>query len=199
MAWIQYEAGSLYPPDLADNGIDLNALIIVHVPQGQPHGLARASEMLIRSGAFGLITLDTRAPVNQPPVNPPSTSRSAISQSAVHSPRSTPHTDLSHTNQGRLLALAREHHSQVLLLTEHNHAHSLGPLIGVHLRVHRKHITPSTFQFTPELLKNKRGLNLNLNPWIQHTPRHWPHTYTPTISHPHPLQQQDFNQLEKAG
>src|SRR5688572_26873334 len=31
--WIQPEGGSLFPPDLADSGIDLDALVVVHVPR----------------------------------------------------------------------------------------------------------------------------------------------------------------------
>ena len=64
--WIQPQSGALYPPDLAACGIDLNALLVVHVPlpsgpnptRAWPHALCKAAELLLRSGAFGIIVLD---------------------------------------------------------------------------------------------------------------------------------------------
>src|SRR5688572_30810068 len=43
VAWIQPEGGSLFPPDLAASGVDLDALIVVHVP---PHGVTREGHAL---------------------------------------------------------------------------------------------------------------------------------------------------------
>src|SRR5262245_13238621 len=67
-AWIQPDGGPLYPPDLAEAGIDLDALVVVHVPSAAlPHtlcvGLCKAAELLLRSSAFGLVVVDgTAAP-----------------------------------------------------------------------------------------------------------------------------------------
>src|SRR6185503_11689 len=47
---------SFYPPDLADSGVDLDALVVVHAPGGLAG--VRAAERLLRSGAFGLVVLD---------------------------------------------------------------------------------------------------------------------------------------------
>src|SRR5262245_7284003 len=61
--WIQPEGGSLVPPDLAEAGVDLQALVVVHVPKDRGEvGLARAAELLLRSGAIGLVVLDLSEP-----------------------------------------------------------------------------------------------------------------------------------------
>ncbi len=55
-AWISTAESNVYPPDLADFGVDLEALLFVRV-RGWTKG-ARAAEQLLRSGAFGLVVLD---------------------------------------------------------------------------------------------------------------------------------------------
>ena len=56
VAWITLPDTSFYPPDVADSGVDLDALVIVRV--SETYQAARAAERLLRSGAFGLIVLD---------------------------------------------------------------------------------------------------------------------------------------------
>lgn len=56
VAWLTLTTGSFYPPDVADSGIDLAALVVVRAPDAT--ALARAAERLLRSGAFGLVVLD---------------------------------------------------------------------------------------------------------------------------------------------
>jgi len=56
VAWITPAASSFYPLDAADGGIDLEALVVIRVPD--PRAGARAADRLARSGAFGLIVLD---------------------------------------------------------------------------------------------------------------------------------------------
>ena len=153
-AWIQPRGGALYPPDLAACGIDLEALLVVHVPPSstptrggggntQPHALCKAAELLLRSGAFGIVVVDfTHAA-------PPS-GRQAW--------------------QGRLLGLARQHSSHVVLLTEKPAtADSLGTLIGarVETRRVRESSTDSrrgagSFSLEHNLLKNKSGATLHV-------------------------------------
>ena len=59
VAWVQPAGGPLYPPDLAAAGVDLDALIVVHVPaSAERAGIPRAAELLLRTGAFGAIALD---------------------------------------------------------------------------------------------------------------------------------------------
>ncbi len=56
VAWITLPASIFYPPDVADSGVDLDALAIVRVPDAR--GAGRAADRLARSGAFGLLVLD---------------------------------------------------------------------------------------------------------------------------------------------
>ncbi|HTJ46649.1 MAG TPA: recombinase A [Kofleriaceae bacterium] len=64
VAWIALPRGSFYPPDVADSGIDLDALVIVRAGDGTV--AARAAEKLLRSGAFGLIVIDLGADADVP-------------------------------------------------------------------------------------------------------------------------------------
>lgn len=59
VAWLTLTQSSFYPPDAAESGIDLAALVVVRAPDAT--ALARAAERLLRSGAFGLIVLDLGA------------------------------------------------------------------------------------------------------------------------------------------
>ena len=60
VAWILLSSeGSFYPPDVADSGVDLAALVVVRVAEAV--AAARAAERLLRSGAFGLVVIDLRA------------------------------------------------------------------------------------------------------------------------------------------
>lgn len=56
VAWIQSRSSSFFPADLAENGVDLAALIVVRPPR--PADLGLAADWIARSGAFGLIVLD---------------------------------------------------------------------------------------------------------------------------------------------
>src|SRR4051812_10317987 len=56
VAWIAGPHGSFYPPDAAESGVDLAALVVVRVPELVL--ATRAAERLLRSGAFGLVVID---------------------------------------------------------------------------------------------------------------------------------------------
>jgi recombination protein RecA len=56
VGWATSDESSFYPPDVAELGIDLPALVVVRVPKAD--AIARAGEKLLRSGGFGLIVLD---------------------------------------------------------------------------------------------------------------------------------------------
>lgn len=144
-AWVQPTGGPLFPPDLAEAGVDLESLIVVHVPRpaasGRPKSaaleLARAAELLLRSGAFGLVVLDLcEAP-------PPRSSRRGA------------------TWQARLLALARQHHSRLVILTQKpDHHDSAGPLVNLRVaprRVLRASPRGLGFEVIPRVLKDKSG------------------------------------------
>ncbi|KIG15286.1 hypothetical protein DB30_05713 [Enhygromyxa salina] len=146
-AWIQLAQGDLYPPDLSAAGVDIEALIVVHVPTGSekmsgPAGQCRAAELLLRSGGFGLVILDF--------------CRAEPSGSTAW--------------QGRLLGLARQHEARVLILRQDTREQlaSLGPLISMRVasRVERARINDDPPGFTRrtgrfvihhEVLKNKSG------------------------------------------
>ncbi|HSE89259.1 MAG TPA: recombinase A [Candidatus Binatia bacterium] len=56
VGWATSTESSFYPPDVAQIGIDLAALVVVRVPTYDV--IARAGEKLLRSGGFGLVVLD---------------------------------------------------------------------------------------------------------------------------------------------
>ena len=132
VAWIQPQNGRLYPPDLQDSGVDLGALVVIQVPPtAGPLGGPKAAEILLRSGAFGLVVLDLQAGV-------PRAGAAAW--------------------QGRLLGLARQHQSSVLLLTHKPaHAESMGAWISWRLQPERRSLGDRMFLLTPQILKNKMG------------------------------------------
>lgn len=152
-AWVQQEGGSLFPPDLADSGIDLSALIVVHVPRAaRLAGLAKAAELLLRSGGFGMVVVDLWGVALEGP-------------SAMHSALQT-------AWQGRLLGMAREHTCWVVLLSPPAQgsipgskggrrvrpmAGSLGPLISIRLGAERRRIDSGRFAVIPHVLKDKSG------------------------------------------
>lgn len=135
-AWVQHAGGMLYPPDLHDGGIDLDALVVVHVPVAEgATGLGKAAELLLRSGAFGLVVIDLGALEAAP--------RAASKRTAW---------------QGRLLGLARQHEVRVILLTDKpSHADSLGPLVGLRVEPQRRRQGDGSFRVEHHVLKNKSG------------------------------------------
>jgi recombination protein RecA len=56
VAWITLAHSTFFPPDAAESGVDLDALLVVRVPNAQ--AAARAADRLLRSHAFGLLILD---------------------------------------------------------------------------------------------------------------------------------------------
>jgi recombination protein RecA len=58
-AWISQKESIFYPPDVAQMGIDLSALVVLLCPD--KGDLARVADRLARSGAFGLLILDLGA------------------------------------------------------------------------------------------------------------------------------------------
>jgi recombination protein RecA len=103
-AWILSPShGGFYPPDAADGGVDLAALVVIRVPDATSG--ARAAERLLRSGAFGLVVID-------------------LGLGGEH--------DLSMAQQGRLVTLAQAHDAAVVCLTEKAaESASLGSLISL--------------------------------------------------------------------
>jgi recombination protein RecA len=134
-AWVQPAGGPLFPPDLADSGVDLDALLIVNVPQSAGAFAAiKAAELLLRSGGFGLLILDMREQQAQ----------GLVRDSAW---------------QGRLLGVAREHDSRIVLLSAGaTQAGSLGPLVSVCIEPHRRRLARGQFAVEHRVRKDKSGL-----------------------------------------
>lgn len=56
VGWVMSMDNFFYPPDAAQAGVDLGALVVVRASHAS--AIPRAGEKLLRSGAFGLIVLD---------------------------------------------------------------------------------------------------------------------------------------------
>jgi len=132
VVWMQPANGLLFPPDLDESGVDLEALVVVHVPvrtaprssRGRPgpsHDLPKAAELLLRSGAIDLLVLDWR------PETPP---RGAWLV--------------------RLQALAREHGSRLLLLTDAERPLEAGCALVLGLEAARRRETNGAAPFAVE-------------------------------------------------
>ena len=52
VAWVQRAGGALFPPDLADSGIDFAGLLVVHVPRSA--GVGVKSERVARPSVRGV-------------------------------------------------------------------------------------------------------------------------------------------------
>ncbi|MCB9733712.1 MAG: recombinase A [Deltaproteobacteria bacterium] len=63
-AWVQIRPDGFFPPDVADGGVDLEALPVVLA--GDVGRGGRAATHLLRSGAFGLVVLDLGADAELP-------------------------------------------------------------------------------------------------------------------------------------
>jgi recombination protein RecA len=126
-AWILSPAhGGFYPPDAAESGVDLAALVVVRVPNAVTS--ARAAERLLRSGAFGLVVIDLGLGGEQ---------------------------ELSMVQQGRLVTLAQAHDAAIVCLTEKSaEAASIGSLVS--LRAEALRSGQGELQIGLRALKDKR-------------------------------------------
>ncbi len=140
-AWVQPEGAGLFPPDLADAGVRLDALVVVHVPR-DAGAVARAGELLVRSGGFGLAVLDL-------------TGGAPRGESWVV----------------RLGGLARHHSARIVLLTaQPAEAPSAGALVALRVEPARRR-EPGRYVLTPSVLRDRCDLarrvegTLHLPPW----------------------------------
>jgi recombination protein RecA len=145
VAWVvpwslDSRTATFYPPDVAETGIDLAALVVVRAPS--TIAAARAAERLLRSGAFGLVVLDFAA----------SCSGDLEANRAQHLPDQV---------LGRLVSLAQSHDAAVICLTEKtSEAGSLGSLVSMRAEAMRLRQPGSSsetgFEVTIRALKDKR-------------------------------------------
>jgi recombination protein RecA len=124
--WVSATSDCFYPPDLAANGVDLSALPVVCLPDVLAAG--KATDWLIRSGAFGLVILDLGEAVYLPPAL-----------------------------QGRLVQLANRYDTALVCLTHKNPDQlSMGSLVSLRGVVVRERLGPGRFQSRTLILKDKR-------------------------------------------
>jgi recombination protein RecA len=202
VAWVERAAvGALYPPDLADAGVDLDRLVVVRVPD-QPRGAApstgkttrrdgrtprgrlggttsalRAAELLLRSGAFGLVVVDlvdasaagatgavchgTRGGMGGPghPVRRTTGNRRNGGGERLGGTRDRD------VWLGRLAALARRHGSRLALLTGTGPQDpSLGALVATRLGPRRAGVGPGLHRVEVDVLKDKAGRRVTHGP-----------------------------------
>lgn len=125
VAWVSAQAATFHPPDVAACGVDLSALVVARAVGARQAG--RAADVLLRSGAFGLVVLDLGTSATLP-------------------------TPL----QGRLVQLAAKHDTAVLCLTEKTAAEaSLGSLVSLRGEVRRRR-TGTGYAYRVRALKDKR-------------------------------------------
>ncbi|MGN6104831.1 MAG: recombinase A, partial [Kofleriaceae bacterium] len=114
---------------VAYTGVDLSALVVVRAPHTP--AAARATERLLRSGAFGLVVLDLGSLGNE----------------------------LTMAHQGRLVSLAQAHDAAIVCLTaKPEAASSLGSLVSLRAEALRTRASPAREGFVVTLrgLKDKR-------------------------------------------
>ncbi|HET8933288.1 MAG TPA: hypothetical protein VFN67_07620 [Polyangiales bacterium] len=135
VAWVGTDESSFFPPDVAQSGVDLSALVVVRIPTADtkrpiPSLLAVAAERLLRSGAFGLVLIDL----------------SSRKEPAISQPL-----------QSRLLCLAQRHQAAVLFMTEKaEESVSLGSLISLRAHVGRTWLGRERFLCELRVRKDKR-------------------------------------------
>jgi recombination protein RecA len=126
VAWVTRGASCFFPPDVAANGVDLEALVVVRVVDSQ--AVARAADMLLRSGGFGLLVLDLGK-----------------------------NEQIPFPLQTRLAALARAHTTAVLLLTQKPlTSPSVSSLVALRGETQRQRLAPDHFACTLSVIKDKR-------------------------------------------
>jgi recombination protein RecA len=125
-AWVATGPDLFYPPDVAAGGVDLTALPVVRATCSATAG--RAADLLLRSGAFGLVVLDLGA-----------------------------RADLALPLQSRLVQLARKHDAAVLCLTAAPADRpSLGSLVSLRAIASRRRVGPGRYVCAVEAVKDKR-------------------------------------------
>ncbi|HEX6850042.1 MAG TPA: hypothetical protein VF139_01455 [Candidatus Polarisedimenticolaceae bacterium] len=125
-AWVGRRDSIFYPPDVAEAGIDLAAFPVVWTPDAIR--AAEAADLLLRSGAFGLVVVDF----------------GAASRLPMHAPN-------------RLAALAQKHTAVVACLTEKDAERpSLGALVSVRAHAAREERLDDRFRCALRFVKDKR-------------------------------------------
>lgn len=145
VAWVALRDGAcFYPPDFRRAGVDLAALSVVRLGEDAgAHGLVRAAEVLLRSGAFGLVVIDL-----------------------LHG---VPRGELSW--QARLSGLLRRHAARAVVLTESTAKEaSLGPLVSLRVEPRWRLAENRRVLLEQTVLKSKLGSNVAISPDVRSSP-----------------------------
>lgn len=133
-AWVSPHGSSFYPPDVAAAGVDLDGFVVVWA-QGMRE-VAQASDLLLRSGAFGLVALDL------------SDDGGGDGGGDGGMPLAV---------QTRLAALAKRHETALICLTRKGSAQpSLGSLFSLRAEATRTARIEQRFRCEAQILKDKR-------------------------------------------
>ena len=125
-AWVGRKDEPFYPPDVSDGGIDLAALPVVWTKD--PIGAAKAADLLVRSGAFGLVVVDLGIDARLP----------------------------AHAGS-RLAVLAKQHRTAVVCLTDKDQARpSLGPLVSLRAHTAVRTREGGRFRCEAQAIRDKR-------------------------------------------
>lgn len=140
VAWLLPVDGALYPPDLALQGIDVQALAVVRLPD-RP-ALLKAADVLLRSGGFGLCVVDlddaAQRPTQGEPPKPGAKIRQVTDKRLAHGQPSDGRPSDGQPSDGqlaRLLGLAQKHGAAVVFLTSGRQP--LGSLVSLRIEVRR--------------------------------------------------------------
>jgi recombination protein RecA len=135
-AWITPKHSSFFPPDVADGGVDLDALLVVRVSDVGMAG--RVANHLVRSGGFGLVVIDLSC-------------QNETMRAKTRAAEKLPVPLLS-----RLLGHAQQQNVTVLLLTKKlSRSPSLHSLISLRAEA-RWHRREGRYDLTVRVLKDKR-------------------------------------------
>ncbi len=125
-AWVATGRSTFYPPDVSRLGVDLSSLPVVRARDGL--AATRATDHLLRSGAFSVVVFDMG-----------------------------PNPFLRPAMQTRLAGLAKKHHTTVLCLTHKSpQAPSLGSLISIRGEGHIERRGFNQFAWRIDVLKDKQ-------------------------------------------
>ncbi|MGQ0549093.1 MAG: recombinase A [Armatimonadota bacterium] len=139
--WVSPSESLFFPPDILESGIDLDALVVVRVPDAA--AAARAADKLIRSGSFGIVVVDAGA---DPRIPTPLLARLA---------------SLAQRNHTALVFLTQQRGTWASpaatpATTRTDGTSPLGSLISLRVRARRHRIAADRFRCWLDVLKDKR-------------------------------------------
>jgi len=139
--WVTSTESIFFPVDAETWGIDLSALAVVRVPGAM--AMLKASDKLIRSGAFGLIILDFVS------LWPPPTGKGDKKPGALG--------HISFAQQSRFLGLAQQHQTAMVFLTSmHCSLSAASALVSLRGQVERCHVDTDIHEVQLHILKDKQ-------------------------------------------